>query len=161
MSTYEQEWDCCGSTSTTDSWVPDRCPFCEVDTLRAERDIAHETARKMAANVAELTAERDRLLRFRAVECGDEDPPEGWTRDTTDVRWVGFNHESGAEVFPWGVASWKWIVSPHTFGWKKSALEAMEAAEQYAREQQTEADRYRNAAPRMAHRRAPCTDRSG
>ena len=84
-----------------------KCEFCELDRLREERD---------------------RLLRFRAVECGDEDPPEGWTRDTTDVRWTRFSHESGAEVFPWGVASWKWVVSSEVFGWGKSALEAMEAA---------------------------------
>ena len=33
MSTYRNEWDCCGAITETDSYEPDACPFCLVDTL--------------------------------------------------------------------------------------------------------------------------------
>ena len=33
MSTYRNEWDCCGAVTETDSYEPDACPFCLVDTL--------------------------------------------------------------------------------------------------------------------------------
>lgn len=39
MSTYTQEWDCCGSTSTTEAWEPEQYPFCEVDCLTLPGDI--------------------------------------------------------------------------------------------------------------------------
>ena len=77
-----------------------------------------------------LTAERDRLARIPAVECGDEDPPGEWLRDTTDPRWTVFVHPGDARVMQWGTLSWRWDGgTAGGFGWGKSALEAMEAAD--------------------------------
>ena len=44
MSTYRNEWDCCGAVTETDSYEPDACPFCLVDTLTEQARALEEGA---------------------------------------------------------------------------------------------------------------------
>ena len=30
MGMIRKEWDCCGSVTETEAWVPSECPFCEL-----------------------------------------------------------------------------------------------------------------------------------
>ncbi len=36
MGTYRVEWPCCGSTTETEAWEPEQCPFCEPDNAPAD-----------------------------------------------------------------------------------------------------------------------------
>ena len=58
MGMYRVEWDCCGSVTETDGYLPSRCPICECDALRRERDLARD---ELSTQVHIITSERDEL----------------------------------------------------------------------------------------------------
>jgi hypothetical protein len=87
----------------------------------------------LRAEVASLTAERDRLARILAVERGDATAaPAGWRRDVNH-QWYRNDGRHCLTVYEWGgVYTWELsTAATGTYvcnGRKKYALEAMEAA---------------------------------
>ena len=78
----------------------------------------------LAAQVAALTAERDRLARILAVERGDASAaPEGWKRNKWDV----WERPSGS-VERIQAGEWDWLADMES-GIAPTALEAMESAD--------------------------------
>jgi hypothetical protein len=123
MSIYTQEWDCCGSTSTTEAWEPERCPFCEVDAVNAK-------LAKVEAERDEARRDRDRLARILAVERGDESlAPEGWRYVQYSARDMGRWYGPGGvtvERYGRGSASWLLLVDRAGYGFEH-ALIALES----------------------------------
>jgi hypothetical protein len=76
MSEYRMEWDCCGSVTITDAFVPDKCPLCEIEALQQRLPAAEARIKELEAALSESQA-NDRtamgyLKAIRAIVGGDD-----------------------------------------------------------------------------------------
>ncbi len=87
MGTYRVEWPCCGSTTETEAWEPEQCPFCEPDNAPADPALLASVAEwRQLAETQDDIIQRGAtpadppllaLAKFGALVVGDHLSPTG------------------------------------------------------------------------------------